>query len=170
MAPGQDLVKVWVISPVQLVDRQLPYGWVRPAGAVSSVTVALVRHPGSKQSLTRRLSTSTCSGECRARWALGPEVRRWRSHRGKTGQSSSQTAHCLQPGELSFHSVNILCGLNKPELHLQVGGPHPQHAARRLPGDVGEPLNDQPVARHLRQPVVVRTLGPGVSIFKSLFS
>merc|ERR1711911_475801 len=45
-------------------------------------------------------------------------------------------------------------------LHLEVGGPHPHHAARPVPGDVGEPLNDESGARHLPQPVIVTAFRP----------
>jgi len=43
MTTGQILIKVGIITPVELVDGHLP-DWMRPTGAVVVVTVALVRH------------------------------------------------------------------------------------------------------------------------------
>jgi hypothetical protein len=40
---GQILVKVRIVSPVQLIDGKLP-DWVTSAGTIPSVTVTLVRH------------------------------------------------------------------------------------------------------------------------------
>ena len=55
VTPSQVLVKVRVVSPVQLVDGKLP-DWVRPAGTVPSVTVTLMGHPetGESELLVRR--------------------------------------------------------------------------------------------------------------------
>ena len=73
MTSGQILVKVRIIPPVQLIDWHLPDCWMRPAGAVASITVTLVRHPVNRQfsnSFQRFIYLEiTCSQECRARWA-----------------------------------------------------------------------------------------------------
>ena len=49
MTSGQILVKVRIIPPVQLVNWHLPDGRMRPAGAVTSITVTLMRHPVNRQ-------------------------------------------------------------------------------------------------------------------------
>ena len=47
VATSQVLIKIRVVPPVQLVDGELP-DRVGSAGAVASITMTLVWHPGSK--------------------------------------------------------------------------------------------------------------------------
>ena len=72
---SQVLVKVRVVSSVQLVDGKFPDG-VTSAGTVPSVPVALVRHSIEKETQSYFTwwdgwLTLTCTPRCRARW--GPD-------------------------------------------------------------------------------------------------